>query len=66
LLVVGVIVGSAAWWFALSSFVAAVHHLISDRLLHVINLWAAGALALCGVYALATGIMGLPGVLLHL
>ena len=66
LLVLGVIIGSAGWWFALCSFVAAVHHLISDRLLHIINIWAAGALALCGVYALITGIMGLPGALLHL
>lgn len=66
LLVLGVIIGSASWWMALSSFVAAVHHLISDRLLHIINLGAGAALAVCGIYALATGLMGLPQALMHL
>jgi threonine/homoserine/homoserine lactone efflux protein len=53
-LVLGVILGSALWWFGLTLGVRRLRHLLSDQALHRINLSAAAFLAIFGAYALWT------------
>jgi threonine/homoserine/homoserine lactone efflux protein len=53
-LVLGVFIGSAAWWLTLSSGVALVRHRISEERLTLINHITAVALALFGIWAVVT------------
>lgn len=55
-LVWGVFVGASAWWLTLSSGVALVRHRISEDRLSVINHGTAIALAVFGVWALASAL----------
>lgn len=55
-LVLGVFCGSSFWWLSLSGGVALVRHRISDRKLIVINRFTGVALAVFGVWALATAV----------
>ena len=57
ILVWGVFVGASAWWLTLSSGVALVRHRISEDRLSVINHGTAVALALFGVWALASALL---------
>jgi threonine/homoserine/homoserine lactone efflux protein len=51
-IVLGVLLGSAAWWLFLSQGVGFIRHKISDRALQWMN-WAAGALLVAfGIYTL--------------
>jgi threonine/homoserine/homoserine lactone efflux protein len=51
-IVLGVLLGSAAWWLFLSQGVGVIRHKISDRALKWMN-WAAGALLVAfGIYTL--------------
>ncbi|HEY0836366.1 MAG TPA: LysE family transporter [Azospirillum sp.] len=58
-MVLGVFLGSASWWLALSSGVAAVRHRISDQGLALLNHCTGIALAVFGLWALATGFTGM-------
>lgn len=51
-LVVGVFLGSAAWWLGLSSVVTAIRHALSERTLLWINRGAAVAILAFGAWAL--------------
>lgn len=51
-LVVGVFLGSAAWWLGLSSVVTAIRHTLSERTLLWINRGAAVAILAFGAWAL--------------
>lgn len=55
-LVLGVFCGSSFWWLSLSGGVALVRHRISERRLVVINRFTGVALAVFGVWALATAV----------
>ena len=57
ILVWGVFVGASAWWLTLSSGVALVRHRISEDRLSVINHATALALAVFGVWALASALL---------
>ncbi len=56
-LVWGVFVGASAWWLTLSSGVALVRHRISEDRLSLINHGTAVALAVFGVWALASALL---------
>jgi len=55
-LVLGVFCGSSTWWLSLSGSVALVRHRISERKLVTINRCTGVALAVFGVWALATAV----------
>ena len=52
ILVLGVFLGSAAWWLGLSSVVTAIRHSLSERTLIWINRGAAIAILAFGAWAL--------------
>ena len=58
ILVLGVFIGSAAWWLSLSSGVALVRHRISEERLVLINHCTAIALALAGGGAVVSALAG--------
>lgn len=67
ILVLGVFIGSAAWWLTLSSGVALVRHRISEERLVLINHITAIALAVAGAWAVVSSLIGgslaqLPGL----
>jgi threonine/homoserine/homoserine lactone efflux protein len=63
-LVLGVVLGSALWWFTLTVGVLHLRHLISEKTLHGINLVAGIALAVCGLYAI-NSVMNFPAFRTH-
>jgi len=54
--VVGVFIGSAAWWGALTSVTAAVHHRLDERRLGWANRLTASAIGGCGVMTVVTAL----------
>lgn len=58
ILVLGVFIGSAAWWLTLSSGVALVRHRISEERLVLMNHCTAVALALAGAWAVLSSLLG--------
>lgn len=59
ILVGGVFAGAALWWLSLALGVGAVKHLLSEKLIFRINVFAAFGLVLFGLYALISGFMKL-------
>ncbi len=57
ILVLGVLIGAALWWLSLAGMVAAVKHLISEKLTFRINVIAAIVLVIFAIYALTSGII---------
>lgn len=55
--VLGVFLGSAAWWLTLSIGTAMIRHRLNEDRLVLINRYTAVALALFGVWAVATAVM---------
>lgn len=56
LVVVGVFVGSAAWWTALTSVTAAIQHHLNERRLGWANRLTASAIGGCGVMSMVTAL----------
>ena len=56
MVVVGVFVGSAVWWVALTSVTAAVRHHLTERRLGWANRLTASAIGGCGVMTVATAL----------
>jgi threonine/homoserine/homoserine lactone efflux protein len=52
-LVIGVFLGSAGWWLALSGVVSMIRHMISERTMVWMNRIAGGVLIVFGLYTLA-------------
>src|SRR5262249_53203951 len=56
-LVLGVFIGSAVWWLALSTVITRIRHLFSPVAIHRLNLVAAALLSAFGVYELIRALM---------
>lgn len=65
LLVGGVFVGSSLWWLTLSSVVASVRHRISNAAISTINHCTGIALAVFGVWAVGSGLLGIAQGFVH-
>ncbi len=57
MLVLGIGIGSALWWFILTLGVVRLRHLLSEKAMHRINLIASTLLAMFGLYALGSAIL---------
>lgn len=55
-LIVGVFLGSAAWWLTLSAIVGMIHHMISPETMLWINRGAGAILVLFGLFTLYQGL----------